>query len=51
MNTKLTIEALAQSQDKSVYELLQEAITEMAEDYEKELAELQNRPVTGEDLL
>ena len=56
LTTKMTIEALAQSQGKSVYELLQGVVTEMADEYDAELRELQAKPVkesdtNGEDLL
>ncbi len=40
---KMTIIALAESQDMSVYELLQEKITEMAEAYDKELNSLREK--------
>lgn len=40
MDTKLTIEALAQSQNKSVYELLQETIVGLAAGYNAQLEAL-----------
>lgn len=43
MGVKLTIIALAESQDMSVYELLQEKITELADDYDKELEALREK--------
>lgn len=63
MAVKMTIIALAESQNKSVYELLQEKITEVAEEYDKELdalkerapkkesEELESSEDSGEDLL
>lgn len=57
METKMTIIALAESQNKSVYELLQEKITEIADEYGAELDALRKRAPdagsddNGEDLL
>lgn len=54
--TKMTFEALAQSQGKSVYEILQEVVTDMAEEYNEELKKLQEMAPAkvendGEELL
>jgi hypothetical protein len=43
MTTKMTLQAMAESQDKSLYELLQEVAIDMAEKYEAEVEELRKR--------
>ena len=61
MTTKLAIQAMAESQNKSVYEFLQETLTEMVEEFEAELEALKGKEDStpgseaesnnGEDLL
>lgn len=43
MTTKMTLQAMAESQDKSLYELLQEVAIDMAAKYEGEIEELRKR--------
>lgn len=58
MTTKLTLQAIAESENKSVYEIVQELVQGRVDQYNKELEKLKGKKVTpakvdddGEDLL
>lgn len=43
LTTKMTIQAIAESQNKSVYEVLQEAILKLEQEYNQELEKLNKK--------
>lgn len=49
LTTKITLQALAESQNKTVYEILQEVIMELTEQYDKELDALKKEKAPTQD--